>query len=167
MTRRLFFALWPDPELRQAIAACRKRLGPISRRQVPDHNLHLTLLFVGNVDPERLPDLIETANGLRATAFEQRLDRFGHFPRAGLVWLGGPAGPQGQALAAGLAERVSGLGLGVDDRPWRPHVTLFRRVSRRPELPEIKPLRWSVDHYVLIESIPGRPYQPLARWPLA
>lgn len=161
---RLFFALWPDEAIREAMVERRARLGDLSRRRVPDHNLHATLLFLGNQPADRLAQIEAAADGVSAETFRLRLDRFGWFARARVVWFGGEAPEAAQALVRQLGEAMHALGLSFDQRPFRPHVTLFRHVSRRPDFPTPEPIDWPVREFALIESIPGRPYQVLRKW---
>lgn len=178
--RRLFFALWPDGNLRREIVV---RASPFesairsasrSARPVPVHNLHLTLVFLGTVPADRVDRLISRAAAVRSPAFELLLDRFGTFPRARVAWLGGPAPAAGSALVAALRSACGDCGLDIDDRPWRPHVTLFRGVSARGAAAdgpgaETLPgpaIHWPVTEFALVESIPSRPYQVLRSWPL-
>lgn len=165
-TRRLFFALWPDPEVRSGIVSRRAELGVLSRRRVPDHNLHLTLLFLGAQPASALPAVEAAADGIEATAFLLVLDRFGGFREARVVWLGGAAVENGQGLVDSLADGLSAARLTFDRRPWVPHVTLFRQVRQPPVLPETAPLPWTAQAFSLVESIPGQPYQVLRTWPL-
>ena len=59
--KRLFFALWPDNNSRQQIAQINQQITfPNMRKLIPD-NLHITLVFLGNVD-----DAIATAVQQRA-----------------------------------------------------------------------------------------------------
>lgn len=164
--RRLFFALWPDAGVRSAIVDRRAALGRLPGRRVPDENLHLTLVFLGNQPKDRIEEILDAGSAVGGQAFELRLDRFGHFPRSRVVWLGGEAPEAAAGLADALSARMESIGVKVDRRPWRPHVTLFRKVSRRPRFPEIEPVTWSVRDFALVESIPGRPYQVLRSWPV-
>lgn len=164
LTRRLFFALWPDDDIRAEIVARRERLGRVSKRRVPDHNLHLTLLFLGDQPADRVKDIEAAAAGIHGKTCTLALDRFGWFPRAGVVWLGGKAPEPLTELAEELRAALQPLGLQFDTRPFRPHVTLFHRVLRRPRFPEIEPLAWPVEEFALIESLPRRPYQVLRKW---
>jgi len=165
-TRRLFFALWPDDGVRRGIIERRELLGPVSRRRVPDHNLHLTLLFLGDQPADRLAEFEAVAGAVAGTCCELVLDRFGWFPGARVLWLGGEAPDPLQRLQTGLERQVAELGVTLERRPFRPHVTLFRKVEQRPDLPEPPPLVWPVRELALAESIPGRPYQVLRTWPL-
>jgi len=165
-TRRLFFACWPDERVRAEIVERRRLIEGLSRRRVPDHNLHLTLLFLGNQPADRLPDLMDAIPEMDAMGFVLRLDRFGWFPAARVAWLGGSAPEPADSLVRTLSERCRALGLSFDRRRFHPHVTLFRKVERRPAFPPVPALDWSVDELALIESIPSRPYQVLRTWPL-
>ena len=54
-TRRLFFALWPDPALQAGIAETAERIArtrKIEGRTIAAERLHLTLLFLGVVSSE-------------------------------------------------------------------------------------------------------------------
>ena len=164
--RRLFFALWPSPVVRAGIVERRQCIGGLSKRMVPDHNLHLTLLFLGDQPSDRLDEIVSAAEGAESAGFEVVLDHLGWFARARVAWLGGSPPDAGRRLVAELSTRMAALGLKFDDRPWAPHVTLFRRVRQRPEFPRVEPLAWPVDRFELIESVPGRPYQSLATFAL-
>lgn len=165
-TRRLFFALWPDEAIRREIVARRDSLGRVSRRQVPDHNLHLTLVFLGNQPAGRVAAIKAAADSAKASPCPVILDRLGWFPGAGVLWLGGEAPAPLQRLQADLHQRIDALGVGLDRRPFTPHVTLFRKVERRPKLTQPTPLTWPVRGFVLAESLPGRPYRLIGRWSL-
>ncbi len=165
-TRRLFFACWPNEVVRGRIIARRGLIEGLSARRVPDHNLHLTLLFLGDQPTDRLPEILATADRVCAPGFVLELDRFGWFAGAGVAWLGGPAPDAARALVAWLGEAMAGLGLGFQSREFHPHITLYRRVARRPGFPDPPPLDWPITEFVLIESIPSRPYQVLRTWPL-
>lgn len=165
-TRRLFFALWPSSNIRTEIARRRRLIDGLSRRPVPEHNLHLTLLFLGDQPADRVREVIMAAGEPELPGFELVLDRLGWFARARVAWLGGPATARGKALVSALTAREDALGLAFDRRPWAPHVTLFRKVDARPNLPEIEPLVWPVRQFALIESVSGRPYEALARFDL-
>lgn len=165
-TRRLFFACWPNEVVRGRIIARRGLIEGLSARRVPDHNLHLTLLFLGDQPAERLDELLAAGGGLRSPGFTLVLDRFGWFAGARVAWLGGPAPDAARDLVGQIAKTAAGLGLRFDPRPFHPHITLYRRVARRPDFPDPPVLDWPIEEFALIESVPSRPYQVLRTWPL-
>ncbi len=164
IVRRLFFACWPDQQIRAELLARRMLIEGCSRRRVPDHNLHLTLLFLGNQPSERFDEIQSIGDQISGHVFDFRLDRFGWFPQARVAWLGGDAPVAARRLVSDLSQAADALGLAVERRPFRPHVTLFRQVEHRPDFPMPEPLRWPISDFSLIESIPSRPYQVLRSW---
>ncbi len=163
--KRLFFALWPGEELRRGIVE-RRDLLEVSGRRVPEHNLHLTLSFLGNQPADRVAEVEQAAQAVAGSSrgFDLCLDRFGWFPGARVVWLGGEAPDAAAELATGLGGAMQALDLKFDPRPFKPHVSLLRHVRNRPDMPRPPPLAWPVSEFSLIESISGQPYQVLRKW---
>ena len=161
---RLFVALWPDTVARQALQhACdrlpRERIG----RRVEPERLHLTLHFIGAMPPARLPAL-RAALDLAVEPCTLQLDRLEAWPRGLLVWR---ASVVPAALAEGhrrIGQVLSGLGLPVERRAFRPHVTLARRAAPDVPLPLLPPLDWPVHGHRLVRSSPLGGYEPLADW---
>ncbi len=89
-TQRLFFALWPDADLQQRLAAASLALLPphSGGRHVPPENLHCTLLFLGAVGAAQRLCVEAAADRVRAAPFSLVLDRFGYFRRPQVAWLG-------------------------------------------------------------------------------
>lgn len=152
---RLFLALWPPPPAVAQLQALQQAWGwPAGAAPVPAQRLHLTLQFLGAVPPARLPAL-EAA--LPPAGEPCRLEAAQ--PRCwpgGLAVLELAAPPRLQALHAALARALQALELPVDARPWRPHVTLARRVAPcTPPAPAGLPPwdAWAVDGgYALVAS---------------
>jgi 2'-5' RNA ligase len=148
-------ALWPDAGTRRRIDA-QARAIELSGRLVPAGNLHMTLVFVGNVAADRAGALACIVRNLRAPAFDLRLDRLGHFAGARVAWAGCGAVPQAlKALQAALESAVREAGFAVERRAFRPHVTLARDV-RAPLSPGDWPaIDWTAREVVLARSDPG------------
>jgi 2'-5' RNA ligase len=162
---RLFLALWPDAAARTALQAWQRAIGwPAGARPTAAAHLHLTLHFIGAVPRERLPQLA-TGLAVPAEAFELVLDDFAVWPNGVAVLCPSAAPPALLALNAALGPALRALGLPVDDRPYRPHVTLARH-ARGALLagPPPGPVGWPVrSGYVLAESAGG--YRVLQRFP--
>jgi hypothetical protein len=67
------------------------------------------------------------------------------------------------ALHATLGERLRELGLRVEARRFRPHVTLARHAAGASPLPPVPLLRWRAAGAVLVQSRPEGGYTVLAR----
>lgn len=99
---------------------------------VAAENLHVTLKFLGNVEPGLLRGISGSLEEAvrEASPFDLEIRGLGAFPspsRPRVVWAGLAAGRE---LMAALAERVERalepLGFPGEDRPFSPHVTLGR-----------------------------------------
>ncbi len=167
---RLFFALWPDAAARVSLerlaAEVYRRTGG---RPVAAAKLHLTLVFLGEVDPGRIPALACAAQRVAAEAFDLSLDRVGAFTRARVAWAGCERAPERLvAMQAQLERHIRDAGFAPDDRPYAAHLTLVRH-ARAPLAPDrIDPVAWRVASFALVESVPGGgTYRTLADWALA
>ncbi len=168
MARRLFFALWPDPAVRRGLVHLQRALP--GGRAVHPEDLHATLAFLGPVADDRLACVTAAAAGLRAPPFELRLDRLGYWSRPKIAWCGADQVPEALGgLVRGLWRALEGCGFSPETRPYLPHVTLARKARRIESEPVEPPLRWPVDRFVLVESLPlPEPprYKVVASWPL-
>ncbi|HET6655397.1 MAG TPA: RNA 2',3'-cyclic phosphodiesterase [Gammaproteobacteria bacterium] len=169
---RLFFALWPDDALREALhRAARKPARQSGGKPMAPDNYHVTLKFIGNADDEACACLCAAADAIRGQPFELRLDTLGFWPKPRILWLGAEQVPEAlAALARDLERAAAGCGFEPELRPYRPHVTLARKVSRPGPLGAVAPLDWRPDAFVLAasETRPeGAHYRVLRRWALA
>jgi 2'-5' RNA ligase len=132
--------------------------------------IHLTLFFVGDVERERVKGLEAAAASLSTVPFELVLDRLGRWRHNHIVWAGASKCPPAlDALAAGLHEALSGLGVHGEERPYAPHITLVRNAARPPAADTFPPCPWRARDFALVESMPaagGVRYDVRARWPL-
>lgn len=161
-SRRLFFGLWPDAAAIQAMGQAADRLAPGGRRIAADKR-HLTLAFVGHCSADEMQLCCRRADQLRLPSFDVVLDRADYFQRPRIVWLGPTRVPDALTrLAAALASP------GLENRPFRPHVSLARGARPLAAL-AISPIAWNVRHFALIESgAQGQPgaYRTLQSWSL-
>jgi 2'-5' RNA ligase len=170
--QRLFFALWPPPELQAALAERgREALGERRARRVAADNLHVTLAFLGEVDADARACAEAAAGRVSAAPFTLRIDRLGYWSRRGLLWAGpGSQPPELAALAADLNRALAtDCGYQPDKRPFQAHVTLARKVAKLPGRMAIEPLEWPVARFVLVASElgpGGAAYTIVGEWPL-
>jgi 2'-5' RNA ligase len=160
-SRRLFFALWPDAVQRERLAeTLHAAVRGSGGRPVPAAQLHVTLAFLGSVPVPHVTRLTGIAGaaahaaGLPGRPIELSLDRLEHWRRP-QVLCALPARPPAAlgALAAGLVESLRKGGFAPDLKPFRPHVTVARKVARPSEPAALPPVRWRFDAFALIESL--------------
>lgn len=175
-TARLFFALWPEPELAARLAehaatiATRYHARPMRR-----DTIHLTLHFLGDVAETAVPQLVEAGASVRAAPFVLNIDRLAVWQHNHLLWAGCRETPAALpelvgALRAALV--ASGGPVGDVRRPFTPHLTLVRKLPAAAEpfvLPQIEATRWPCSRFVLVRSrlsAQGPDYQTIAEFPL-
>lgn len=166
--RRLFFALWPDPVLKAAIAgAARATARAFGGRRVRDESIHLTLLFLGQVAADAEAQLkAAAAAAVRVAPFELVLDRVGGFFRSRVLWVGPSQAPAALAELRRQLEGVAGrAAVTFDPKPLVPHLTCYRDVRKALEPAPIEPLRWPVREFALVHSVAGQ-YHVVSQWPL-
>lgn len=166
--RRVFFALWPAPELAQRLSS----LGAGQRgRATHGEDLHLTLAFLGEQDEASMATLLAIASRLALPRCEIVLDRLGYWRHNRILWAGPSELPP--ALRNFVASLHAGLrktGFKLDEREFAAHVTLLRNATRLPAEQVFEPLVWPIEAWCLAESRSdetGRRYRELASWPSA
>ncbi len=169
---RLFVALKAPPYLLANLTALQRgldrRLPRRAMRWTPPDQLHLTLLFLGQVASARLPELVARLDRAVAgsCALNLELEGIGAFPNEHhprIVWVGVGGALPGLNL---LQERVALAGGPFVERPeeraFQPHLTLGR-VGRNPQdvqavanlFTSNRPARiggWSATELVLVRS---------------
>ncbi|MGM0599292.1 MAG: RNA 2',3'-cyclic phosphodiesterase [Candidatus Rifleibacteriota bacterium] len=168
---RLFYALEIPESLRDKLeqlsfAADKKKWKPVKR-----HQLHITLAFMGSVKDSDIDQVIEAGN-LTAELFSPvpiKIEDTGKFPFRGdpRVWFARVVSPELCKLAVYLQKQLMPL---VDNRQFRPHITLARKKSgySRPKQKKIR-ADWLADSFVLFKSIltdKGPIYEALERFEL-
>lgn len=135
-------------------------------RPVPAGNLHVTLAFLGSVPERQLKPLAEVARGAaqslrsalagegaRGSPLELAFDHLERWRAAQLLCALSAAPPaRTVALARSLQALLTANGFASDLKPFRPHVTVARKVSRPSPLAKMSPVVWRFAELALIES---------------
>ncbi len=137
---RTFVAIPLPPGIQTALAGLQRRLArhhSETIRWLEPGSIHLTLRFLGGIDPELAPDIArEIEEAATSTGrFRLRMAGTGTFPARGrpkVVW----AGIEGEVkrlelLRARIEGALSRVGFDPEERAFLPHVTLGRT---RPEV---------------------------------
>lgn len=179
---RLFLAIVPPEQTRHDLAARLDqafRDDPLPGRVVRPDAWHITLRFLGDPGEPGLDRLLwELEQAPTEGPFELSIDGLGAFPRpakANVVWAGIDRG-EGPlfALAGEVDEAADRAGLGKEDRPFVPHLTLsrirpsvdvWRWLEREPDLR----IKWAVEEFALFRShrrSEGAEYELLETFPI-
>jgi RNA 2',3'-cyclic 3'-phosphodiesterase len=147
---RLFYALWPDDAVRDALTALQ---APLRGRLTQRANLHLTLAFLGAQPVSLLPVLQGILQELPYADIPLVIDRSGHFAQRRIAWAGMRLVPPELRMLHGALERLlEQHHIEFDRRPeFKPHVTLARNADAPPEMPDT-PIHWRADHAALVQS---------------
>lgn len=160
---RLFYALWPDEVTRSALARLQFELHGNKTRF---RNLHITLAFLGDQEPDLLPMLQSVLAELDGNEMTLQIDRLGYFARNRIAWAGMKHPPDALInLQATLTEKLKQHQVLFESRAlFRPHLTLVRDADAPPET-EFAPIIWHAKQVTLVESVlqdDGAHYQVLA-----
>ena len=141
--------------------------------------LHLTLLFMGQVDSDRVPEISDglAAVATRHAAFATRASGAGgHVDdrpgarRGGVAWLTLGAGAREMTDLALDVDQILGTRTYTTQRPPRPHLTVARSIDA-PALralttrAQVLELEWRTSSVVLFRSLlgpGGSRYEPLS-----
>ena len=185
---RSFLAFELPPAIREKIGEVSIELQKLTLpvRWVKVTNIHLTIIFLGYVDEDKIDDIKEKVNLVvqRFSIFQTRLNDIGVFPnwrKPRVIWIG--LGGEIERLSTLREELQTGLkvlGFKPEKRPFAPHLTIGRfkgLVDRDEELKSI------LDRYhdlsgdlqylnelVLFKSDlkpDGPVYTKMASWPLS
>jgi RNA 2',3'-cyclic 3'-phosphodiesterase len=165
-TRRVYFALWPDPAQQVELAeAAQAAVAESQGRVIPAGNLHVTLAFLGSVPQARLADVSAVGARVAAetSASEARLSFTGLecWKRAGVLCaVTKEDDPVATAVSTGLKRQLVAAGFAPDLKPFRPHVTLSRKVHITGEKARTgqdaplaaAPVVWTFAAFALVDS---------------
>jgi len=180
---RLFFAIELSGDVRAALGRLVPKEPDQTYRWADPAGLHITLAFLGEQPEAQLPALVQI--GALAASSSQpgslQLGQAGSFggsratPRVLWIGLAGDLDRLG-GLQQQLDRQLRQAGFVLDDRPFRPHITLARH---RPQAGPGRAVAWPPPHadhariplqeLTLFESRlspRGATYVALHRWPL-
>jgi RNA 2',3'-cyclic 3'-phosphodiesterase len=176
-TARLFFALWPDSAMQEALAnAVSSIVREADGRAVPQKNFHLTLAFLGSVPESRIEALRTVAEQCSRTLSPRdvpiviTLDTLDHWRKSEILCATAHSTPPAAvALSDALKRALGEAGFTPDLKPFRTHATLVRKVHRVTGDLHIAPVRWTFRDFHLVESRTdrsGSAYSTREKWVL-
>lgn len=178
--KRLFVAIdFPEAVKAQLQPLCADLAGA---KWVAQHQMHLTLRFIGDSDEKQLAAIQRGLARISANPFRMRLQGVGQFPPRGkprVIWVGVEAEPTLNQLQGQVEQVIRESGFEKADHAFSPHITLAR--FRSP--PAVEPVEryftrhqdfktklFEVSEFVLYSSQltpSGSIYQQEGAYPLA
>ena len=161
---RLFFAAWPPPETAGALAQWAQ---PLGGRAIPADKIHLTLAFLGDVQPD---PAIAAAQRVRGRAHDLPIEVAKYWKHNQIVWIGPRETPAAlKALVEALHKELHDDGFRLESRPFAAHVTLRRKAPKPISLPALPAVEWPIRELALVSSAvssKGSTYTVLERFRL-
>lgn len=167
-SRRLFIGLMANAKAQRILSNYQMEWRwPKDARLVAPERLHLTLLFLGDVEADDESRLRHALNRVPPMApLYLRLQ--------GLRWMEGGVAALGveenqglELLQGDLHMLVQQLGLWTDPRPWQPHVSLARDATGAEGPAGAPAIEWDSLQFSLVCSRPERTgsYEVVESWP--
>jgi 2'-5' RNA ligase len=123
---RLFIGLPVPAELASTLARHARTISLPKARWTAPENIHLTLVFLGQVAEPALSSIRRELDALVVAPFPIRLTSLNTFLRAGVLFAEVDTAPKLLHLQAQVADHMVRSGFPSEDRPYRPHITLAR-----------------------------------------
>jgi len=165
--KRLFFALWPEQNARQQCAALINKLNRTGK-PVKEANLHVTVLFLGRISPEQQAVITGEAGKLPSPPITLSFDRLSFWKKPAVLCLTACQFDQSVSiLNENLARIAEQQGIPIENRPFKPHVTLVKKANSAIDL-DFAPILWRSNGFCLVESCSGSDgveYRIIQRWP--
>lgn len=169
-----------DPEIAFKKLKKSLKMKELEYRWVPQKNFHITLNFLGEVDEAKLPSLKKLLGELVEghSTFSLKLDGLGAFPslkEGRVIWMDVQNSKQLRSLQSDCEQRLRSEGFELEERDYKPHLTLVRLRNSRNLSDMLSPLikqnfgELKVDKVTLFESKLGGPfpvYEPLENFDL-
>lgn len=150
---RLFIALNFPQRALDYLQRAQKSLDEVALegRMVTREKLHLTLAFLGELSLHDTPLLIEILKEIKGGPFTLSLEQLGTFNR-GLWWVGVKENLPLKAYREALCARLTEGGFHLDRHPFRPHITIARRVTVNAKPTFDEACTFSANQVTLMES---------------
>lgn len=152
---RLFIAVLFENEVIDEISALRDNLHERLGRAgwTKRENTHLTLEFLGECNAKERDKVLEIIEAIEFEPFEIVMDKVGYFKRKEGDTLYLAVRKEGRLLAiqSKMHKRLKAEGLCLDERAYKPHITLARRVHAGLTL-DVKPITARVGKVSLMLS---------------
>ena len=164
--KKLFYALWPSHRQRELLRdTINPVLSSVEGKTVDRRNWHVTLVFIGDFPEERIPGLMAAMEIVDPGEIRLRFDTLTFWQRPKIACIHTKIiPPELERLVATLRQALIPFGIEPEERVYRPHITVSRKVRAFPDVRLVRPIELSFSEFELVESISLRgevQYHPL------
>jgi len=165
--KRLFFALWPDTKTRKQVAKFQQSIHAQSLKKVKADNLHVTLLFLGNINNKTETALKQSVENIKVSPFPLQFEQLSFWKKPRILCLTTQQyDTQLSILVKTLKQASEQCAIKTEERPYKPHITLARKAHTRIAL-DVPLIELHTQSFCLVESCStpnGVSYQVLQEW---
>lgn len=130
---RLFIAINFNERIKDDIMSVTRELQQVAAKgnYTLRDNLHLTVVFLGEINQDRIGLIKSAMNRIKAQSFLLSFDKTGLFKRNGgnIYWIGLKENPALTSIYDQLYEELSKAGFRLEERKYTPHLTIGREVK--------------------------------------
>lgn len=146
---RLFVAISFTKEIKEKLVELQNKLkseGVKGNYSYPE-NIHITLAFIGETD--RVTEARKCVAAAGGSPFDISVSGTGYF--GSIFWAGIEKNPNLENLAYDIRNALISKGFKIDDKPFKPHITLIREASKKARA-DISRCEMKVDEIKLMKS---------------
>jgi len=164
--KKLFFALWPSDRQRELLRdTINPTMSTVEGSTVDRRNWHITLVYIGDFPEERIPAIRSAVQLIEPGTIRLRFDRLSCWARPKVAVLQTmTVSPELERLVMSLQQALLPFGIESQERTYRPHITVSRKVRAFPEIRLARPVELQWAEFDLVESVSVRGeihYRPL------
>lgn len=158
---RVFVAVKLDEDIKRGIAKISDKIEKtcLGGRYTDPINYHITLEFIGEIEPNRLVDIKKAMDDVaeKCQPFDVKIEGIGRFEKgsSAIVWIGASLGRFGLfELNNKLLRHLEELGIDTGKKKFNPHITVGRKVILSDSFENLESGKFiqKVDRIVLMES---------------
>ncbi len=175
---RLFISVNLPSEINEYLEQIKSKIRPDKGRLNFSHSLHLTLKFLGEIENNRVSDLIASLKTIDFSRFKANLGIVGIFPNENnirVIWIG--AEPEAPFKELAKQVDLATQDFASKDHDFMPHITLARvkfiedkaEMKRKISLVKIEKKEFDVNEFCLMKSMlmpEGPVYEVVEKFPL-
>ncbi len=138
---RLFIAINFEDAIKEYLKSVQARVKNISTggNFSREENLHLTLVFLGEVSPMNVKQIEQAMDEIKASAFALTLSGVGRFKQESgdLLWVGVKPNDSLSDIYDQLRLSLKNRGFSLESRAYTPHLTLARELRLTDDLKSV------------------------------